>query len=45
MSGIKLGLLWSSNTWDSLYSKMRDLLVTKYPKKNFLLWINFLGAL
>jgi hypothetical protein len=24
---------------------MRDLLVTKYPKRDFLLWINVLGAL
>jgi hypothetical protein len=32
--------LWNSNIWDSLYSKIRDLLTTKSLKKIVLLWIN-----
>jgi hypothetical protein len=30
--------LWNPNIWDSLYSKIKDLLTTKSLKKIVLLW-------
>jgi hypothetical protein len=38
---LKKGVVWSSNIWDFIYSKIRNLLITKYLKRDCSIVNNF----